>query len=401
MRAVLLLLAVLAVPVAGCTSALDCQLNGACVPGAAGPACVCDKGWTGADCGQLDLGPQRVAYGYGVEGGEGGQPVSSWGGGPPVFEEASKKWHFMVSEMAAGCGMCTWDRMSQAVHTVGDSPVGPFSRVATAIGPQTHNTLSTFSKVDGHHLIWSIGTGANPLSCNPPPPSGCQGGRTANCTGLRDPSGWPDPRCPIEMHPPTVHYAKSLDGPWSSAGEVKFNTTGTPNPGPDASYCFGTSNPAPLHLDNGTVLLITRGKDGGGTPRHLYHNLWLWRADAWNGTYQWVRGHGDGGALDIGGSGAQKIATEDPVLWRGRRGFHLLLHSHPDLTHAWSVDGLSWNWNGTVIGPPVIGGGDHERPRVLIDENGDIDAVFMSQECGPGDASRTLAFRANPQAPDL
>eukprot|EP01079_Euglenida_sp_SAG-EU17-18_P011383 gene11383-9894_t len=36
---------------AACTSAMDCQLNGACDNG----RCVCDKGWKGSDCGQLSL----------------------------------------------------------------------------------------------------------------------------------------------------------------------------------------------------------------------------------------------------------------------------------------------------------------------------------------------------------
>ena len=32
--------------------------------------------------------------------------VSSWGGGPPVYDAATKKWHLFVSEIAGHCGMC-------------------------------------------------------------------------------------------------------------------------------------------------------------------------------------------------------------------------------------------------------------------------------------------------------
>ena len=61
-----------------------------------------------------------------------------------------------------------------------------------------------------------------------------------------------------------------------------------------------------------------------------------------------------------------------------RPPFHILFHSSPDLTHAWSEDGLSWSWNKTVMGPAELrplGGGDNERPRVLLDDDGDLDQL--------------------------
>jgi hypothetical protein len=144
------------------------------------------------------------------------------------------------------------------------------------------------------------------------------------------------------------------------------------------------------------VLLIGRGKDANRYPNGTVvkeHNIFLFRADSWNSTYTWVRSDGVDGALPIGNG---KLSTEDPALWRGRRGFHILLHSHPNLTHAWSLDGLEWHWSATVMGPPQPGeaGSDNERPRVALDENGDIDWLFVAQEYGPGDASRTAAFQA-------
>ena len=47
-----------------------------------------------------------------------------------------------------------------------------------------------------------------------------------------------------------------------------------------------------------------------------------------------------------------------------------------------------------------LGGGDNERPRVLLDDDGDLDWVFVGQLLPPGgssnvsDAARTAAFRA-------
>ena len=94
MAAVNLLTAVLAAAAAGggvgavmrhkdaCASP-DCELNGVC---STGGSCVCDRGWKGAACGQLDIGPRRLAYGNGVT-----PNTSCWGGGPPVLDPQTGK----------------------------------------------------------------------------------------------------------------------------------------------------------------------------------------------------------------------------------------------------------------------------------------------------------------------
>ena len=111
---------------------------------------------------------------------------------------------------------------------------------------------------------------------------------------------------------------------------------------------------------------------------------------------------GENGSLPVGGLRGGP-ATEDPVLYRGRRGFHIIFHSHPDMTHAWSPDGLDWRWSTAVSGPPnheAEGGGDNERPRVVLDAAGDLDWLFVGQLLavtgggGGKDAARLAAFRA-------
>lgn len=69
---------------------------------------------------------------------------------------------------------------------------------------------------------------------------------------------------------------------------------------------------------------------------HVNHNIFLYRAPSWNATYEWVPSNGVNGSVNVGNG---KVLTEDPVLWQGRRGFHVLLHSAPYLSHGWSVDG--------------------------------------------------------------
>lgn len=78
-----------------CTSSMDCQLNGEC--SSTTQKCVCDKGWTGDYCGDLDIaGTGTVAYGI-------GSPLtpntSAWGGGPPVLG-TDNKYHLLVTEIA-------------------------------------------------------------------------------------------------------------------------------------------------------------------------------------------------------------------------------------------------------------------------------------------------------------
>ena len=58
------------------------------------------------------------------------------------------------------------------------------------------------------------------------------------------------------------------------------------------------------------------------------------------------------------------VFTEDPTLWKGRRGFHALFHSsapNKTLTHAFSEDAFTWHWDPEEIGPAVQPGGDNER----------------------------------------
>lgn len=82
-------------PPASCRSDMDCQLNGACTrvrPAPEPKVCVCDKGWQGVDCGTLHLNTTaNVAYGYTAE-----SKFSSWGGGPPTWDEATGKYQLLV-----------------------------------------------------------------------------------------------------------------------------------------------------------------------------------------------------------------------------------------------------------------------------------------------------------------
>eukprot|EP01048_Picozoa_sp_COSAG05_P022766 COSAG05_NODE_4677_length_1414_cov_1.565779_1_plen_398_part_00 len=386
------LFAVTTAATAACTDNLGCQLNGECVAG----ACRCDQGWQGTDCGRLHLRTDaNVAYGY-----TNTSQISCWGGGPPVYDPVTSKYQLLVSQIAGHCGMSTWSRLSTSVRATALQPEGPYKFAEMIVGSESHNTIYAYSPTDQVHLMYSIFEGTWPQSCNPTP--ACTDGTTPGGKGLHPPAlpnntcgGSPGGRS-------VVHWAKSFAGPWSSVGPVTvdWGAGGQPPNG-------GLSNPAPYIFPNGSVLLLGRGKDTrlleNGT-RVIGHNIWLFRVESWNSTYHWVPSNGAFGSLNVGDpNGRQGPSTEDPVLYHGRRGFHIIFHSHPDLTHAWSADGLIWHWSPQVSGPPnhmAQGGGDNERPRVLLTADGDLDWLFVGQLLavtgagGGQDAARLAAFKA-------
>ena len=367
-----------------CSTDFDCQLNGAC--NAASKKCECDTAWSGPQCGVLDVDQATVAYGHGAA----TSPlISAWGGGPPVLGDDGQ-YHLFVSELAAHCGMATWSRMSFLSHTVAASPVGPFTRVAgaagTVAGTFAHNAFYIFA--GGLHLVYHIGDAANPESCNPYFP--CTNGTTPGGQGFTPPPGWPSGTCPPSNGGVNVHFSESLNGPWTNFGKV------TLGPGGPASL----SNPAPLVLQNGTVLLMGRTKDSAvsSSVRPIAaHNIFLFRAPAWNSTYQFLPGTGPNGSVGVG-NGLE--FTEDPVLWQGRRGFHALFHSQGNLTHGWSSDAFNWGWSPDSAGAAMFDPSgslviDHERPRVVLDAMGDLTLVFIGSKSqdNSGDASRLLVFK--------
>ena len=86
-----------------------CNLNGACEGG----ACVCDRGWTGANCSALNLQPARARAGFRLAN------ASSWGGS--ALRLADGRWHMFAAVMLEGCGLTTWRTNSFTARAVADA----------------------------------------------------------------------------------------------------------------------------------------------------------------------------------------------------------------------------------------------------------------------------------------
>ena len=166
---------------AGCSSDLNCSLNGVCTSG----SCKCDKPWYGPDCSLMMFLPVSFPQGYGQA-----PNLTTWGGGA-LFDNATQKYHSFISSMTNGCSLNHWGSNSRIEHGISDSVTGPYKFVDVAIPTWSHNA-APIALHDGTFAIVHIGSGSGAVN----------GG--ANCTCMQQGKGWPEPPagCPPPPPPP-------------------------------------------------------------------------------------------------------------------------------------------------------------------------------------------------------
>ena len=346
-----------------CSIDLDCQLNGKCIeqrrecpPGGHGPCsaspsgrqCVCDPGWGGDDCGDLQLEVGEIAYGcYPTD------PLtcdySSWGGGPPVWDTKHRVYVMFQDEISKHCGLSEWSYMSTIVRTSSvHGPAGPYKKDEVVLGAQSHNAYYVYDPKSGKHLIYHVnsGTGGKAEEL-----TGCTNGTTPHkpeeeLRQLRAPKpsrsdGVGDTTCE-EAHdclPPVIHESTSLSGPWKRVEMRGVYPPQFPTSN-GGTRIRGALNPAPIIFDNGTVLALYK----------VNQTIWAMRAPDYTGPYEAI---GEIFHPFAKGSFTEDPAThvlqEDPTLWRDARGnFHALMHplgNGAGRGHGFSYDGLTWHWS--------------------------------------------------------
>ena len=134
----------------GCSSDMDCHLNGQC--DAAAGSCSCKPWWKGERCSLLNF-----AAAASLEQGIYQEGVSTWGGSV-VKSEVDGLYHAHAAEMLAGCGISSWTHNSQAVHFVSKTPLGPYTRQAVTQSRFSHNPSATVLP-DGSWLLYHLGFG--------------------------------------------------------------------------------------------------------------------------------------------------------------------------------------------------------------------------------------------------
>lgn len=397
---------------------------------------MCDQGFTGANCGILDLMPTSPHSGFRND------TLSSWGG---KVIKVGASYHMFASAMAGNCSLMDFKTNSMSVRATAATPGGPFAFEEIVLPPFHHSTtvVPADASVPNNSdalLMFTIGKGTdgrNLHHCNgseqqPLPPNcteamamlGCaKGGRTAcmKCIAAGRhhlapdacwPSNCPDHKCfsqfkkkwctgkevtPLDddagigIGPHdymSITTAPSVRGPWKE--RVIFVT----DPSVPTAWNCNKSNPSPLVLPNGTILLMYRG------VRCIHDKACR------NATFNACERTGIAVAKDASspfverqGDISSLAGNEDAFFWKGKRGYHAVFHSKnacgqsdEDVNScgslAWSTDSYEWHLNKAATYNKTIEwqGSDgiitisklmsRQRPKILFDEDG-ITPLFL------------------------
>ena len=268
-----------------CDSIDDCFLGGEC----RASRCVCDPWRTAPNCSQLSLLPVAAAS-AGAGGGAGAPPQvypgeggwSSWGG-QVLFSGGS--YHMFAARFSHRCGLNSWWCNSEVVHAEADRPDGPYSTSPglPVVAPFAHNPAVAVAP-DGTVLVFHIGSGDTPRSRQGNCSGGVSGvgtnGTRAWCGAAAAVAAFPGAPVPPragEVNAPNIAYSSAGPrGPWSLLG---------------GGSSWGADNPAPVVLENGTVLLYAKfGCNATVNPRAAAcYQYGLLRADHWRGPWSFVR----------------------------------------------------------------------------------------------------------------
>lgn len=369
---------------------IQCSLNG----WASGEGCACKSGWTGLDCGTLDFAPAPANHSAFRR-----SDIASWGG-TVLFAEG--EWHLIFALIEGHCGLQSWMPNSAVWHASSDSPIGPFINETRVLPHFAHNPVVTRAP-DGTWLIWHIGDAAGksdgfrpncsaaktPGFCPPPPPP------LAAAKKLRSSGTWPLPKTQINAAAST-----SVNGPWVDSGIFAS----------DAPPIDNLNNPAPVHLANGTTLVMGRSWNKNQTSQLWNSTIGIARSDraSWNSTYTTLaQGYPQYLNITSPVPHGSAVQLEDPFMWQAADGsFHALFHSMggcpnwPEAgrggavgCHAFSEDSFLWRMSKS-------GGYDYsldfddgttkhvarrERPQLVFNKAGDpaflVNGVQDSWSC--------------------
>ena len=319
-----------------CATDWDCALGGTC--DLSSSVCECDIWWTGPHCQQLNL--QRASRSNGLNLAvntstwtalTSPQPSHTWCTSVH-YDPDSDDYFAVVSFMMLHCTLDYWTTNSEVVLVRGSSPFGPFdpAGLRVLLPPFAHNP-KVVRYIDGMWLLFFIGAVDGSIK-----PTNCTTGSAS-----QQPQQTGSARADPGNDGARVAMAKSSSGPWTlwNGGAALFA------PNDSVWYHNCVTNPAPVVLPNGTVLLyFTANPDSVHGP-HTGNAIAVARAPHWSGPYT---------VLDTDG-GVTSPDAEDPFVLRDHRGhFHMLVNTNTghwmsgNLTglytgHAWSYDGITWS----------------------------------------------------------
>lgn len=303
-----------------------------------------------------------------------------WVWGSSVVKGEDGKYHMFVSRFPKSLPFHPgWMIASEIVHATSDTPEGPykFSDIALPArgaqywdGRSTHNPRILKYK-NKYYLIYMGSTHpfANPtyeqLTLDSP---WCTIGRSNKRIGLA--------------------VADSPYGPWKRFDEPILKTK------PNTFYSFLVSNPSPIIQEDGSVMMIFKGRTYIGDNKFSDMALGMAYAPSIEGPYKVL--NDDQPIFQVNGQGE----AEDPFLWKDDKGYHAIFKDHVSKftgeqgggVMAHSKDGIRWTvdkdpkaYSRTVEWEDgkVEMQGQLERPFLLF-ENGKATYAFFATMNGPG-----------------
>lgn len=303
-----------------------------------------------------------------------------WVWGSSVVKGEDGKYHMFVSRFPKSLPFHPgWMVASEIVHAVSDVPQGPykFSDVALpARGSQYWDGRSTHNprilKQNGKYYLIYMGSThpfADPtykqLTLDSP---WCIVGRSNKRIGMA--------------------VADSPYGPWKRMDEPILKTK------VNTFYSFLTSNPSPIIQEDGSVMMIFKGRSYKGNDGNSEMSLGMAYAPSIEGPYQVL--NNDQPIFQVDGQGE----AEDPYLWKDKDGYHAIFKDHVSKftgergggVMAHSKDGIRWTvdknpkaYSRTVeySDGKIEMQGQLERPFILF-EDGKPAYIFFATMDGPG-----------------
>lgn len=303
-----------------------------------------------------------------------------WVWGSSIVRDQLGKYHIFASRFPKSLPFHPgWMVASEIIHGVADVPQGPYNYSDVALparGPQywdgrsTHNPRILFFQ-DKYYLIYMGSTHPfeepvfEELTLDS---KWCIVGRSNKRIGLA--------------------VADSPYGPWQRLDAPILDVK------PNTFYSFLTSNPSPCLQEDGSIMMMFKGRAYNGEGGHSHMAIGMAYAPHIKGPYRVL--NNEQPILNVEGQGE----AEDPYLWRDKRGYHAIFKDHVAkftgergggvLAH--SKDGIKWvmdsdpkAYSKTVVykGGNIIQQGQLERPFIYF-ENGKPAYIFFATMDGPG-----------------
>lgn len=303
-----------------------------------------------------------------------------WVWGSSVVKGEDNKYHMFVSRFPKSLPFHPgWMIASEIVHAVSDIPQGPyhFSDVALPArgaqfwdGRSTHNPRIISYK--GKYYLFYMGS-THPFE-------------SPDYQQLTLDSPW----CTVARSNKRIGLAvaDSPYGPWKRFDKPILQTK------PGTFYSFLTSNPSPVVSEDGSVLLLFKGRRYIDDYHYSDMSLGVAGASDIEGPYKVL--NNEKPIFEVNGQGE----AEDPFLWKDKKGFHMIFKDHVAKftgekgggVSAHSSDGIHWTIDKDAKAYSLVvewedgkveKQGQLERPFILF-EKGKPTYIFFATMDGPG-----------------